>query len=674
MSRLPRVLSSFTECAPAAAVALRFLAAALCLFAAGSTLRAAPDGPVLDLSAIPLPAPSSADLATAGGGTGHSDYLNSQMQAIRAAITTGDNSRYSALLAETDTYMRQHNLVSDEALALVLVHQSQAQANDAATESYLNAADHFGPELPAIPLQRAERAAQDGYRALPAIFSHLSQAETRYFRNPSVRTARLADWLRPLSDLLLAIGLLFALFVFWRYNALWRHDLAEKFIDSRDWPRSAAEFASWAVVLAPLFALLTVPWLALFWLAGLFVYLNWQEKVATMILLAAALLWVPVQGFLYTRLAASQDPQHETNLLLHTGALSLPRAGRLETLAAAPDAEPVTEALSAALVLRRGQYNEAITRYTRLTTAHPDAAAYFNNLGVAYYYRYLGSGAKTSTDLDQARIFWLNGLKVSSRGETSAALNYNLFLHAGSVLNKGDSEAYRTAALQDGSLANHIRAQSVLGKPIPVETFPSLDYTYAQALGRTVMPDGSTPKSPLDFKAYLYNPFSLAVIITALAALLGAVVRRKGPFGPRASFCKKCGDPFCGRCKDKPEYESFCAACVAIFIKQEGVSPQVRMEKNYEVEKYQKNRRIVKSVLAVLFPGFGHLYLGQALMALLLLALGGSLLIVGLALRPGLSDIYLDFPLAPKMIGHLFLAAYLIFYFASTAAKLIKRD
>ena len=98
------------------------------------------------------------------------------------------------------------------------------------------------------------------------------------------------------------------------------------------------------------------------------------------------------------------------------------------------------------------------------------------------------------------------------------------------------------------------------------------------------------------------------------------------------------------------------------------------MEKNYEVEKHQKNRRIVKSVLAVLFPGFGHLYLGQALMALLMLALGGSLLIVGLALRPGLSDIYLNYPLAPKLIGHLFLAVYLIFYFASTAAKLIKRD
>ena len=649
--------------------------ATLAVLTAVPSLRAAPDGPVIDLSRNALPPPTAADLAAAGGGAGHADYVNSQIEAIRAAITSGDASRYSALLAETDTYLRQHNLVSDEALALVLVHQSQTQSNDTAAENYLNAADHFGPSLPAIPLQRAERAAhRGGYRALPAIFTQLSEAESRYFRNPSVRPARLADWLRPLSDLLLAIGLLFSLFVFWRYNALWRHDLAEKFADRRDWPRAAAEFAAWAVVLAPLFLLLTVPWLALFWLAGLFVYLNWQEKVATLILLAAALLWVPVQGFLYTRLAASLDPLHETNLQLHAGALNLPRATRIEALAAGPDADPMAEALAAALVLRRGQYSEAISRYTRLTAAHPDAAAYYNNLGVAYYYRYLSSGAKTNTDLDQARIFWLGGIKVSSRGETSAALNYNLFLHAGSVLNKTDSETYRTAALQDGSLANHIREQSVLGKPIPVETFPSLDNTYASALRRTVMPDGSRPNSPLDFKANLNNPFSLAVIVTALAALIGAVLRRKGPFGPRASFCKKCGDPFCGRCKDKPEYESFCSACVAIFIKQEGVSPQVRMEKNYEVEKHQKNRRIVKSVLAVLFPGFGHLYLGQALMALLMLALGGSLLIVGLALRPGLSDIYLDFPLAPKLIGHLFLAGYLIFYFASTTAKLIKRD
>ena len=666
MTRPPLAVSMRRLCA-CAAVAVWGLAAA-------PALHAAPDGPVIDLSHNALPVPTAADLAAAGGGAGHSDYLNSQVEAIRAAITSSDNSRYSALLAETDTYLRQHNLVSDEALALALVHQSQSQTNDAAAENYLNAADHFGPALPAIPLQRAERAAHDGYRALPAIFTQLSEAESRYFLNPAVRPARMADWLRPLSDLLLAIGLLFALFVFWRYNALWRHDLAEKFVDRRDWPRAAAEFAAWAVVLAPLFFLLTVPWLALFWLAGLFVYLNWQEKIATLILLAAALLWVPVQGFLYTRLAASQDPLHETNLLLHAGALNLPRAAQIEALAQLPAPEPTAEGLAAGLLLRRGQYNDAIVRYGRLTAAHPDAAPYFNNLGVAYYYRYLGSGAKTSTDLDQARISWLSGIKVSSRGETSAALNYNLFLHAGSVLNKTDSETYRTAALQDGSLENHIREQSVLGKPIPVETFPPLNNTYADALRHTVMPDGKPPKSPLDFKAKLNNPFSLAVIFTALAALIGAVLRRKGPFGPRASFCKKCGDPFCGRCKDKPEYESFCAACIAIFIKQEGVAPQVRMEKNYEVEKHQKNRRIVKSVLAVLFPGFGHLYLGQALMALLLLALGGSLLIVGLALRPGLSDIYLNFPLAPKMIGHLFLAAYAIFYFASTAAKLIKKD
>jgi TM2 domain-containing membrane protein YozV len=656
----------------------RGIALALLLVIAG--ISAFTQGKVIDLSNIKIN--SGADAPTPVSAAGHADYLGKKVEALQAAYAAGDTAKADMLLREAGGYFAQHNIVSHEGLGFALAKQAEAagRKNDPASTdnalAQLNAAERFAPDLPTIELLRAELAARKGYGGLPSVLSHLYEAEVRYFRNPLSQSARLADWLRPLSDLLLIIGGIFTAFMFWRYNAVWRHDLAELLTDRRDWQMAGAQFAAWAIVLAPLFLLLSVPWLAFYWLLGLFIYFNWHERIATLVLLGAAALWIPVQGYLYARLSALEDPVHEVNLTLHAGSLDLERASQIESQLRGADpggAGVLLRTIRAGVLLRRGQYPASIAAYQELLAQNKDDASLWNNLGVAYFYKYLDDNADRSA-LDSAYSFWKQGMELRSPTAGANAIQFNLFLYNNEINNGAKARDFRDAALKDGSLQEHFNRYSSMGKAIPVEVFPSLELTQERALKQVVLPNGRPPANPLDLGANLANPLSIAALLTALAALVSWPLRRKGPFGPRAAFCKKCGDAFCGRCKSQTEYESFCAACVAIFIKQEGVSPNVRMEKNYLVEQAQKFRRITKSVLTLLFPGLGHFYLGQALMGLLLLTLGCCLLIVGLGLRPGLSEAYPVYPLAPQLVRHFFLALYAVFYIATSAHKLMKRE
>ncbi len=665
---------------PRSALSARMLAVAL----AAAGLYAYAQGRVIDLSNLKVNGgtTASAPLSATASASGHADYLGRQVEALQAAYAAGDTDKADTLLRETGGYLTQHNIVSHAGLGFALAKQAEAAARKpgpAATDNalaLLKAAERFAPDLPTVELLRAELAARKGYGGMASVLTHLYAAETRYFRNPLSQSARLADWLRPLSDLLLIIGGIFTAFMFWRYNAVWRHDLAERLADRRDWPMAGAQFAAWAIVLAPLFLLLSVPWLAFYWLLGLFIYFNWHERIATLVLLVAAAAWIPVQGYLYTRLSALEDPVHEVNLTLHAGSLDLERAAQIESQLRTADpgsAGPLLRAMRAGVLLRRGQYPAAITAYQELNAQNKDDASTWNNLGVAHFYKYLDDNADKSA-LDSAYSAWKQGMELRSPTAGVNAIQFNLFLYHDEINSKTKALQFRDAALKDQSLQPHFNRYSDLGRAIPVEVFPSLQLSRERALKQVVLPNGKPPANPLDLGANLANPLSIAALLTALAALISWPLRRKGPFGPRAAFCKKCGDPFCGRCKSQTEYESFCAACVAIFIKQEGVSPNVRMEKNYLVEQAQKFRRITKSVLTLLFPGLGHIYLGQALIGLALLTLGCSLLILGLGLRPGLSEAYPVYPLAPQLVRHFFLALYAIFYIATSAHKLLKRE
>jgi hypothetical protein len=654
-----------------------------CMLAAALALagqRAAAQSAVVDLSAKHIVSNSTEPAQTQR--PGHADYLNKQVDSLRAAFAAGNSDKADAILHETEIYLRQHNIASHQGLGFALAKQAEATAKKSDKASLANAnaqidaAELFAPTLPTVELLRAEIAARDGYSSLFTVLGHLYAAELSYFRNPLSYSARLADWLRPLSDLLLIIGGIFTAFMFWRYNAVWRHDLAERLADRRDWPMAGAQFAAWAIVLAPLFLLLTLPWLAFFWLLGLFVYFNWDERLATLILLVAAALWIPVQGYLYTRLSALEDPVHEINLALQGGSLDLERAALIDSQLKNPEpggASLPLRAIRAGVLLRRGQYDGAIKAYQELIQLDKENAGYWNNLGVAHFYKYMDSPSDRNS-LETAQLYWNQGSELHFPVAGVNAIKYNLFLYNDEINSKTKALELRDMALKDGSLTEHLKLQGPLGRPIPVEVYPSLDITHEQALKRVLLPNGKPPADPLDPKANLNNPMSIAALLTALAALISWPLRRRGPFGARAAFCKKCGEAFCGRCKSQTEYESFCAACVAIFIKQEGVSPQVRMEKNFLVEQAQKYRRLTKSILTLLFPGLGHFYLGQALIGLALLTLGCCLLILGLGLRPGLSEVYPIYPLAPAMVRHFFLLLYALFYIATSAHKLLKRE
>jgi tetratricopeptide (TPR) repeat protein len=107
-------------------------------------------------------------------------------------------------------------------------------------------------------------------------------------------------------------------------------------------------------------------------------------------------------------------------------------------------------------------------------------------------------------------------------------------------------------------------------------------------------------------------PFAVLLLAPALRALRG----RARP----SSACTRCGRPVCGRCDpDLGNTEGLCGQCVSVFVRRTGVDQHQRENKEAGIRAFRTRRSVVLHLLAVLFPGGGHLYAGHALAGMVLL-------------------------------------------------------
>jgi hypothetical protein len=162
---------------------------------------------------------------------------------------------------------------------------------------------------------------------------------------------------------------------------------------------------------------------------------------------------------------------------------------------------------------------------------------------------------------------------------------------------------------------------------VPLPIYPAPEKTAAVALAQaTRRPTGLSQalSAPVTAVSGLLQPaFSgLALILAAVFLTLGTVKKR----GFFSRPCFKCGRPYCPKCKTSLEFESFCGQCVHLYIKQDGVSPEARMKKNYEVESYNRTQGIARAVLSLAAPGAGHVWEGSPIQGIFILALWCALL------------------------------------------------
>src|SRR5262249_42668361 len=121
----------------------------------------------------------------------------------------------------------------------------------------------------------------------------------------------------------------------------------------------------------------------------------------------------------------------------------------------------------------------------------------------------------------------------------------------------------------------------------------------------------------------LLNPLTGASLAALLACLVLAFSTQRDP----ARRCIRCGRPFCPACKSQREAHEYCSQCVHLFVLGDGLAPQTKMRKMYEVERHDRRTRRMRRLVSLVLPGSAQLLRGRTGAGVLLLVIWMAALI-----------------------------------------------
>lgn len=530
------------------------------------------------------------------------------VQAFQKAATLEDRQQ---IVAELQELCVRRGLRPAPDVAEVFLYMAAEARSQGRTEDFRRMAgfaETFDPYHPAVHLTLATVARkQHGIFSGTFIFETLN-AFILSFQHPYTRPVALANlglWARTAGFLLLGI---LSLLLMLRYQGLLRHDVHE-WLGGQDqaWNRAAG----WVVLFLPSLLFLSGFWWCAYWAGVFLLYARRSEKI---VVLAAGVLFAG-SGLLATWTAQdlylTQSPPHVSNIRCYQNRVDIGGDAYLAPIADTQDARRDAYAfLLASRHLVHGSYPKAEDLYRGLLARNPADAAVANNLGciLCYEGRY-------------QEAIQLFTRAIEARGDLAAAF-FNRGLARTKIFNfseaKEDQEKARSID-RDFLSANNLSSQEDWG-PVPI--FLPLELTRGMAVAQESERTGRTaiPKKPtLNIAALAFRPpFGVAVPLLMLGFLVVTLTKKRKMF---AKACYKCGRPFCPRCKTSLEFESHCAQCVHLYIKQDGVSPEARLRKNYEVELHNRFMRVMRAVLSLLAPGAGHFVEGRPFSSLFLLSL-----------------------------------------------------
>lgn len=112
------------------------------------------------------------------------------------------------------------------------------------------------------------------------------------------------------------------------------------------------------------------------------------------------------------------------------------------------------------------------------------------------------------------------------------------------------------------------------------------------------------------------NPLSVVSVATLLlAAMMLAATRRTEP----ARRCIRCGRPFCQHCRSGRDGHEYCSQCHHLFVLGDGLAPETKQRKVWEVERHERWTRVARALASVVLPGSRQLLRGRALLGVIIL-------------------------------------------------------
>lgn len=588
--------------------------AALVACAAVTVARADVESGVIRLARPATPADSESEpkpeadpLAAARRGfdvqafDGRFESLWFQRKAYQAAGRDEDTARQADLIRE---FVADEGVRRLEAPAGALLIESRGWLREGSYEkalATLGLAESLDPGRAQIALARAHVLWASGAGMFPAGAEWLHAVR---------RTAAVA-----FHDLSLLHGsalvgvvavlggfVLFALFMAIRYQLALRHDVEEWLIrgDREVW----AKAGGWAVLLLPFILWVGAGWAAIYWIVATFRYMRRSERFLAVSMLLACAAVVPAYRFSVGLYGLAADPTVRTTIAAANGGYDPDRIVKLRELVDAHADDPVYRFLLAGLYKNGRYFEDAFQEYKRVLEAAPSTYQARINLGNIYFL--LGQYGEAISNYRKA---------LDTRPDSVLAY-YDMYLaQSDSFKLKEAADSLARARDLDSAETNRLLTAGSRegGGPKVIDAVIDFDSIWrATVEGRHLREWlGAGPEQRRWTTALMEfaNPISLMAIAGIVFSVFVLVVFRG--VAP-AQRCIRCGRPFCPHCKSGRDGQDYCSQCVHLFVLGDGLAPETKSMKLYEVGRHEARGRRGRRIASALLPGASHLLNGSA--------------------------------------------------------------
>ena len=546
----------------------------------------------------------------------------------KKAESKGDSEGAQSAMREIRRLRIERNIRGLETVALARVADGVAAlraGENTRAETALRDAVALDPHLPDAYFGLAQYDVKKGPLGIvPAVKDTLAGTMAR------LNTARGGHYLFALIVPVMLLALLASTIVFGlamviRYGSLLKHDFEESFGPGR---QSLALGLAAVILLLPAMLFQGWAWLPLWWLAMLFIYMGWSERIVALALLLLCVGSAPLVKTMEARLLAQQNPLFWASLGALESGPDTRAVAQLEEARRANPADRDLTYLLGAEYKKAGRYDDASGLYREVLGSQAKDPIALNNLANLEF---------AAGEFPAAIARYKQGIESGPPVPIAATFYYNLSLaHLQRFEYQPAQEAKSNAdRLARSLIADYDRTWKYdKGDYAVVDLGLTPEEVWAKYSGaaRGVVQANRAGKGAGASESQSFLPsLGNRLSVFPLVALLAVAILRKWRGGKAFTMrCLKCGTPFCRRCHLGQVAGGLCSQCHHLFVVRDGVSGPARNRKLLEVQAEEARRDRVFRVLSLVVPGAGHLYANRAPVGILLVLVWSAVIAAAL--------------------------------------------
>jgi len=511
-----------------------------------------------------------------------------QRKALEREGRAADVERQAGLIRD---FVGEEGVRRLEAPAGALLLEAAAWLREGNTPKALASlalAEALDPDRPQIPMLRARVYWNGGGGVIASAGELLRAGRLTVAAGLADKTLLNQGALAALAALGGAI-VVTALFLVLRYQIVVRHDVEETLV--RNGHHVVAKAAGWGVLLLPFVVWIGAGWAALYGLVLTFRYAKRAEKLLVAALLLATALVVPAFRLAVGLYGLGADPTLRTTIDAAGGAFDPDRVVKLRELVEAHPDDATYRFLLAGQYKKGRYFEEAFAEYRRVLETAPSTYQARINLGNIYFllgqYGEAISHYRRALDLQPGSVL----------------AYYDMYLaQSDSFKLKEAADSLARARELDPAEINRLLSEGTRdgGGPKVIDATIDTEALWNEREGHGPVWQGVAGD--------LLNALSLAAGLGLAACGFLAVSFRSRPGAIR---CQRCGRPFCAACKSGRDTHDFCSQCVHLFVLGDGLAPETKSMKLYEIERHETRSRRLRSAASAVLPGAGHLLAGR---------------------------------------------------------------